>query len=84
MVELAGLSGSWLACLQHYADIFLGPFPQHHSLVSVESSQGELRAPGASQEHGSLAVASGPGPGLTAILMLQEGVFSEDHSEGWS
>lgn len=82
------MSGSWLAFLQRSADFFLGPrlwslvfhfcdksmpFPQHHLLVSVRSSQGELRAAGASQEHGSLAVASGPGPGLTGIPVLQKG-----------
>lgn len=59
------------------------PFSQHYSLVSVRASQGELRAPGASQEHGSLSVASGPGPGLPGNPVLQE-VFSQGYSEGWS
>lgn len=84
--------------LQCYADFFRGPrlwslvfqfcdkdtpFSQHYSLVSVRASQGELRAPGASQEHGSLSVASGPGPGLPGNPVLQE-VFSQGYSEGWS
>lgn len=88
MEECGGVSGDWLAFLQHSADFFLGPrlwslgfhfcdkhmpFPQPHLLVSVGSSQGELRAAGASQEHGSLTVASGPDPDLTGIPILQEG-----------
>lgn len=35
------------------------------------------RTLGTSQEHGSLVVASDPGPGLTATLILKEGVLSQ-------
>lgn len=98
LLELGILSGSWLTSFQRYADFFLGPrlrslvfhfcdkdmpFPQHHLLMSMGSSQGEVRAPGASQECGSSA-------GFRSRAWSHchpntaGGVFSQGYSEGWS